>query len=446
MGYYRKRKLQGECIVVGPRAAKVGELPLVESLSNEVFRIYDGDGQTMFQEFPDLFCKENIDNVRVIVEDGKPVSNINYLIRTVSIYGCKINVASLGAVATLQDYRGRGYASMLLDDCVNRMINQDAHILLISGDRNLYRNIGSTPAGLMYKYVITDSSKSNINGADSNSLCNNSDFCVRPNSYNESSFSFMKKSENRECSRRNDKQYRIRELDIEQCSNEDLYKLANLYRQENVRFVRHYDKFYELLASRKFLRKKTAQKKVIIIESKTGFEAYFYMVIEGNQGIIYDCVGSRELIINACAGLIDKYELKNIHGRLMTYHKSAISYCIDNNIPLEKTRLIGTIKIVNFKTLMESLRRYFYEIYDNKFIDELEFENSEKGACFKFKEKKCVIADKQKLNDLIFGGAEVSSIDFVNDLGLEADYEVFAEFFDKCFPIPFIDPLSLNYI
>ena len=36
---------------------------------------------------------------------------------------------------------------------------------------------------------------------------------------------------------------------------------------------------------------------------------------------------------------------------------------------------------------MESLRRYFYEIYDNKFIDELEFENSEKGACFKFKEK-----------------------------------------------------------
>ncbi|HHY22723.1 MAG TPA: hypothetical protein GX527_00565, partial [Clostridiaceae bacterium] len=161
---------------------------------------------------------------------------------------------------------------------------------------------------------------------------------------------------------------------------------------------------------------------------------------------IYDCAGSRELIINACARLIDEYELKNIHGRLMTYHKSAISYCIDNNIPLEKTRLIGTIKIVNFKTLMESLRRYFYEIYDNKFIDELEFENSEKGACFKFKEKKCVIADKQKLNDLIFGGAEVSSIDFVNDLGLEADYEVFAEFFDKCFPIPFIDPLSLNYI
>ena len=104
------------------------------------------------------------------------------------------------------------------------------------------------------------------------------------------------------------------------------------------------------------------------------------MVIEGNQGIIYDCAGSRELIINACAGLIDKYELKNIHGRLMTYHKSAISYCIDNNIPLE-SKTHRTIKIVNFKTLMESLRQYFYEIYDNKFIDELEFENSEKGAC-----------------------------------------------------------------
>lgn len=205
----------------GPRAAKVDELLLVESLSNEVFRICDDDGQTMFQEFSDLFCKENIDNVRVIVEDGKPVSNINYIIRPVSIYGCNINVASLGAVATLQDYRGRGYASMLLDDCVNRMRNEGVHILLISGDRKLYRNIGSRSAGLMYRYVITSDSKSDVNGTDSssvdsnnignsseglsktkflinNSICNNPDFCTGLDSYNESDFSCINNSEYRE--------------------------------------------------------------------------------------------------------------------------------------------------------------------------------------------------------------------------------------------------------
>ncbi|HOJ10454.1 MAG TPA: GNAT family N-acetyltransferase [Clostridiales bacterium] len=390
----------------GPRAAKVSELPLVERLSNEVFRTYDDDGQTMFQEFPDLFCEENIDNVRVIFEDGKPVSNMNYVIRPVSIYGCSINAASLGAVATLKDYRGHGYASSLLDDCVSRMYNDGVDVLIISGDRRLYRNIGSTQAGLMYMYQIKDNDISKID-------------------FNE---------------------YNIRELNIKECSQDDLYNLANLYKQENVRFVRYYDKFYELLDSRKFMRKKTAQKKVVVVESKEGLEAYFYMVVEGNEGTLYDCAGSRELIIKACKILLEKYDLKSINGRLMTYHTSAINYCRENNIPLEERRLIGTIKIVNFKSLMESLRQYFYEIYDNKFINELEFENDEKGACFKFREEKCIISDKEKLNDLIFGGAKVTGEDFVSNSDSTSNYEVFAEFFERCLPIPFIDPLSLNYI
>jgi predicted N-acetyltransferase YhbS len=299
----------------GPRAAKVGELPLVESLSNEVFRTYDDDGQTMFHEFPDLFCEENLDNVRVIVEDGKPVSNMNYVIRPVSIHGCNINIASLGAVATLKDYRGRGYASLLLDDCVSRMYNSGVDVLLISGDRRLYRNIGSTQTGIMYMYHITDNNKHGIYY----------------------------------------KEYNIRELNIKNCSQNDMYNLANLYKQENIRFVRYYDKFHELLDSRKFMRKKTTQKKVVVIERKEGYEAYFYMVVDGNEGTLYDCVGSRELIIKACTILLEEYGLKCINGRLMIYHTSAINYCRENNILLEERRLIGTIKIINFKSLMESL-------------------------------------------------------------------------------------------
>jgi len=398
----------------GPRAAKIEELPLVEKLSNTVFRTRVDDGQTMFQEFPDLFSVENIENVRIVVEDGIPVSNMNYLIRPVSIYGCTINTASLGAVATLEKYRGRGYASALLDDCIERMSNQGAHVLLISGDRRLYRNVGSVPAGLMYNFSIN---------SDNNLKVDLSDF----------------------------EQYTIRKIDIENCSNYDFYKLVKLYRNENIRFIRGFDEFKRLLSSRKHLRKITDQKKIIVVEDKDEFAAYMYMGVNGKNGYIYDCAGSRELIIKTCIKLVKENILESAGGRVLPYHKQAIDFCRLSNINLDERRLIGTIKIVDFPGLMKALRQYFYEIFNSEFIDKIEFISDEKGSGFKLADKKCIIPDKEKLNDLIFGGEEVNKEDLIwetenGSCFTDTDYEKFMNFFESVFPIPFIDPYSLNYI
>ena len=58
----------------------------------------------------------------------------------------------LWALLQREEYRGRGYASALLDDCIKRMSGQGAQVLLISGNRRLYRNVGSVPAGFMYNF------------------------------------------------------------------------------------------------------------------------------------------------------------------------------------------------------------------------------------------------------------------------------------------------------
>ncbi|NMB96522.1 MAG: GNAT family N-acetyltransferase [Clostridiaceae bacterium] len=398
----------------GPRAAKIEELPLIEKLSNTVFRTRADDGQTMFQEFPDLFSAENIENVRVIVEDGIPVSNINYVIRPVSIYGSTISVASLGAVATLEEYRGRGYASVLLDDCIKRMNKQGVHVLLISGNRRLYRNVGSVPAGSMYNFLIN--SDDNL-GVDLSDL----------------------------------EQYTIKEIDIENCSNDDFYKLVKLYRNENIRFVRDFDEFKRLLLSRKHLRKITAQKKIIIIEGKDEFAAYMYMGVDEKNGHIYDCAGSRELIIKTCMKLIKENVLESAGGRVLPYHRKAIEFCRTSNINLEESRLTGTIKIIDFVGFMKALRQYYYEIFNNEFIDKIEFISDEKGEGFKLENKKCIIASKEKLNDLIFGGGKVCKEDLIwetenDDCFKDSDYEEFMNFFKSVFPIPFIDPYNLNFI
>jgi len=368
----------------------------------------------MFQEFPDLFSVENIENIRVIVEDGIPVSNINYLIRPVSIYGCTVSVASLGAVATLEEYRGRGYASALLDDCIKRMSGQGAQVLLISGNRRLYRNVGSVPAGFMYNFEITLNDNTEVNLSEI-------------------------------------EEYTVREIDIENCSSDDFYKLVKLYRNENVRFIRGFDEFRRLLLSRKHLRKIKDEKKIIVAEKNDEFAAYMYMGVNEKNGHIYDCAGSRKLIIETCMKLIKENILKKVNGRLLPYHKEAIEFCKKSNINLKESRLIGTIKIVDFVGFMEAIKQYFYEIYSEEFVDKIEFINDEKGEGFKVGDKKCIVPSKEKLNDLIFGGSKISKEDFLwesekGDSFRDSDYEEFMNFFEEVFPIPFVDPYSLNYI
>lgn len=404
----------------GPRAAKISELPLVEKLSNTVFRsAEDMRGQSMFNEFPELFSAENIENIRVIVEDGIPVSNINYIIRPVSIHGCTISVASLGAVATLPEYRGRGYATALLNDCISRMILQGVHVLLISGDRSIYRRIGSVPAGERYVFSVDSS-------------CN----------FGSSLYGFEHYS-----------YFSTREIDMEKCSNEDFTKIAMLYMKENVRFVRKYDEFKELLLSRKHIPRLKDKKRVIAIEGKDEFAAYMCISLNENKNAtIYDCAGSRELVLKSCMRLVKDNVFQTVKGNLMTYHTQAIELCKASNISLNKVRLPGTVKIIDFAGLMNSLRQYFYEVCSNDLVDRIEFIDDENGSGFRLGKRKCIIRSKEKLNDLIFGGADVSKEDFIweredgNSLFSYTDYKDFTGFFSQVFPIPFIDPSNLNFI
>ena len=62
----------------GPRATKPEEVQPVIDLVNLVFRTGNHWKPTMGIEFPLLLCEENRDNMRIITENGQPVSDINY--------------------------------------------------------------------------------------------------------------------------------------------------------------------------------------------------------------------------------------------------------------------------------------------------------------------------------------------------------------------------------
>ena len=123
----------------GPRGTKPEEADKLMELVDSVFA--SNWPVRMRGRFPVLFSNENLENCRIIVHDGKPVSHVGYLVRDAVIAGPTIRIASIGAVCTHPDYRKQHLASRLLDDCERRMREQGVDVIYICTPTNLHSDM-----------------------------------------------------------------------------------------------------------------------------------------------------------------------------------------------------------------------------------------------------------------------------------------------------------------
>jgi predicted N-acetyltransferase YhbS len=133
----------------GPRALHPGEWEQLDHAVSAVFR------PEMFHDYPQLFNEANRDNLRVVAEDGKIVAHVGYIARPASLMGCRIDVANIGAVATLSEYRGRGFASACFQDACEQAARDGVDIMLISGGRGLYTRVGCRQVGRELDFSFT---------------------------------------------------------------------------------------------------------------------------------------------------------------------------------------------------------------------------------------------------------------------------------------------------
>ena len=138
----------------GPRPAKPEELIDIVNLVNSVFKVKPSSPSILMDLFPHLFNMDNLENLRVIIYDGKPVSHVGIWEGELLIYGCWFKVGMIGAVCTHPNYRNRGYASALVRDAFSKMRRNGIDLVLVSGYRNLYKRAGCVEAGKVYTYNI----------------------------------------------------------------------------------------------------------------------------------------------------------------------------------------------------------------------------------------------------------------------------------------------------
>lgn len=129
----------------GPRAVRADEMTSLSDLVDTVFR--GGPGDRMFRQYPQLFNEANLDNLLVFADGDRVVSHYGMTRRWACLGGCTVQMACAGAVATYEDYRGKGLATQLLEASATKARNDGADMAMISGGRGLYRRNGAVDYG-----------------------------------------------------------------------------------------------------------------------------------------------------------------------------------------------------------------------------------------------------------------------------------------------------------
>ncbi|SHH09321.1 GNAT family N-acetyltransferase [Tepidibacter thalassicus] len=370
------------------RGTKKEEFKSVIDLINNVFRISKGHNPTMDKEFPLLLNENNVNNMRIIKEDGKIVSVVNFLKEDIFIEGSVIKAASIGAVCTDKNYRKRGYSSLILDDVEKKMYKDGVDIVLISGTRNLYKRRNYIEVENFYEYTI--------------------------------------KPENIDMN-----------IEVVDYKLEYLNEMAYMYNQNSTRYYRTYEEFEILLEAATIPWGRYTYKKYVLINDKNLIGYIVLRIIDENvkYGQVIELFGSQDVVFKVLSNICLDLKLDSI--KYYVHVNDKINQLI-NCFKKEKTYLHGTVKIINFVSFMENLRNYFIQHVSKRVIDKIKFKQDEEGYYFEIENEILKIKDVKELTKLVFEGYDETDIDL-------EDKPYIKKFLKNVFPIPFIWTANLNY-
>ncbi|WP_052487978.1 GNAT family N-acetyltransferase [Gordoniibacillus kamchatkensis] len=135
------------------RRVREDEMPLAIRLADSVFRDYDPDKKSFARSHPQLFAPGLCQSFAAFL-DGKPVSFVGLVPSVVRIGRARLRCCSIGGVCTHPDYRGKGYAGLVLQRVLDHIDRSGASLLLVSGNRSLYKRANCFEFGTFRNYSI----------------------------------------------------------------------------------------------------------------------------------------------------------------------------------------------------------------------------------------------------------------------------------------------------
>jgi len=344
----------------GPRGTRKEEFDQVLKLVNYVFRESNNQPPDMEKRYPFLFNEDNLENLRIILKDNRPISHIGISEAEIIVYGCRTKIGSIGSVCTYPQYRGRGFATLLLENTIKKLDDDGADVMLVSGEGGLYKRAGCTEAGRVHKFRIS--------GDDL-------------------------------------KRFNPQAMEVFPYKEKNLENIVRVYQKERVRFFRPLEDFKKILTTGLAMDRKA---EILTIHKANEFLGYLAVQIpeekEGKERIsnVAEYSGIRRAILGAVKPIFDRYDIQELSFNI-PFHDAEFIYTLkEKGFKSSIENIPGTMKIINFPRLMARFRPYIEERLDKKTSDLIRFNQEKDRFTIGFGGEE-FNTDARRLAQIVFG-------------------------------------------
>ncbi len=133
--------------IEGPCQCREHELEETLALLDLIF--HSGKIRRIGKYYPYAYGSGNLHNMLIMKADDRIVTHAAIYPRFVNTMdGLELKVGCIGGVATHQEYRSKGYATAVLNDCIRKMEQEDYDVSILWTDTpDFYRRLGWESAG-----------------------------------------------------------------------------------------------------------------------------------------------------------------------------------------------------------------------------------------------------------------------------------------------------------
>jgi predicted N-acetyltransferase YhbS len=340
----------------GPRGVRSEDIASLRALTDLVMR------EGLVDQYPQLFNADNYENLRVCVDEGKCVCHVGMTERGAVLFGCPIQVGCIGGVCTHPDCRNQGLASACFDDALRKAREDGVDVMIVSGDRNLYRMRGCVHVGNDLGFRIAQ----------------------------EAIPAVLEEMAAR--------------VTVEVMADDELPRVMDCYRAEPVRFVRPPDDYRYARKSGWVMNR---QSDFLVLREGGAFRGYVIARQPDADGSasLAEFAGDRHAILAALPPILRRCRLTSLGFQVLRHDALMRSLCEQAGLQGSPHTTPGTVTLINFPQLMERMRPRFAELLGARAASRLRFRQEEERYSFALGDEE-FITERADAARLLFGTLE----------------------------------------
>ncbi|CAG7644600.1 GNAT family N-acetyltransferase [Paenibacillus allorhizosphaerae] len=378
------------------RTARPEDIPAMVALSDRVFR--KPHQTSMGQAYSLLFSNENAGNMLIAEEDGKIVTVVGLLPSEISIAGCTLRVLSMGSVCTDADYRGKDYAGTLVRMSIEKCEREGVHLLLVSGNRTLYRRNGCYEAGLIRHFTPT--AEQARHAAENN----------------------------------NSSQAETVEYD----EARDLESMLRLVHNEPVHYVRTKAQFARLIHGAAVFSNSAMNQHIALRRSNGEALAYVVYGLPGYDATrtpaVIEYAGSDQAVLELLRDVMERHQLEKLRVPVGGDKAAFGEALAAAGASVRCEPIPGTIRLTDLASVWRSLAPYIHERLGSETAGKLDCTRTADGQYRIAYGEETLALDARGALTLLFSGAPWAAGDALGPL------------LASLFPLPFVYTNNLNYV